>query len=251
MELVANLKSQFGEQISLREAAPNVFQVYAPFFHSDGDMISMYIETDEAGDVTIRDFGNTLMRVSYTFDLDSDNKRNVLSSIVKSNYGKLDDGELIMKSNIGLLTQSIFQYSQLVAKVSSIDILRRETVKSMFYEYLREFVSDKLSNYTIKSNITPVADKSLVVDYSIDNKTPVYMFGVNDNNKASKVVISCLRFQTQRIPFKSLVIHNDFDDLTNFSRNQLINASDKQFATLDDFKETGIDYLERVLMESA
>jgi hypothetical protein len=247
MEIASKLKEQFGEQISLREVEPNIFQVYAPFFHEDGDMISMYIEKGESDDFRIRDYGNTLMRISYTFDIDSENKQNILSNIVKSNYGNIDDGELILKTDIQRIPQSIFQFSQLVSKVSNIDILRRDVVKSMFYDYLRDFIYEGLSSYEVASDIAPTHDKSLIVDYRIQSKTPLYIFGVNDNAKASKVVISCLSFQNKHLPFKSLVIHDDIDGLTKFNRNQVINAADKQFTTLDEFKTMGPSYIERVL----
>ena len=83
MEIMNRLRQQFGELISLENIDPNVMRIYAPFFHEDGDMMSMYLETMPDGTFLLRDFGNTLMRVSYTFDIDSDNKQLILNNIVK------------------------------------------------------------------------------------------------------------------------------------------------------------------------
>lgn len=248
MELVQMLQEHFGQMITLEKTAPGISRIYAPFFHEDGDMISMYLQQSDNDHFTIRDFGNTLMRVSYTFDIDSENKRNILSSIIKSNHGKLDDGEIILEADYDSLAQAIFQYSQIVAKASNIDIIRRETIKSLFHEYLAEFVLGNLGKYGIQRNMSPTRDKQLVVDYCIGQKNPLFLFGVNENTKASKVVISCLTFQKQKIPFRSLIVHEDFDSLSTFYRNQITNAADKQYTSLDDFKGEGIDYIERQLV---
>ena len=71
--------------------------------------------------------------------------------------------------------------------------------------------------------------------------------GKNENRKASKVIISCLSFQQKKIPYRSLIIHEDFEGLSSFYRNQITNAADKQFATLDDFRTGGMEYIEREL----
>lgn len=254
MNLVDRLRSDFGELVSLEEVSPGIMRIYAPFFHEDGDMVSMYLELRQDKTMIIRDFGNTLMRISYTFELDSQNKLNVLSNIVKSNYGQLEDGELLLETTFERLPQDIFQFSQLVAKVSSIDLLRRETIRSLFFENLNEFITGQLKQYHFIQNYLPTKDKQLIVDYQIPAPSgamkPLFIFGVNENTKASKVVISCLSFQKQRIPFRSLIIHEDFGSLSSFNRNQITNTADKQYTSLDDFKAEGLDYIERELEAS-
>lgn len=254
MNIQERLQKEFGTQIALEEIAPNTMRIYAPFFHEDGDMFSMYLEIHNDSTILLRDFGNTLMRVSYTFEIDSQNKINVLNNIVKSNYGNYDDGELFISTTLDHLPQDIFQFSQLVAKVSSIDLLRRETIKSLFFERLDGFMSDQLKNYGYLQNYQPTRDKQLLVDYHIPSSAsgikPLFIFGVNENTKASKVVISCLSFQKQRVPFRSVIIHEDFESLSSFYRNQITNTADKQFTSLDEFQAEGTDYIARELVAS-
>lgn len=248
MDILQMLQQHFGQLISLEPTAPNTFRIYIPFFHEDGDMISMYLQTTDTNRLLLRDFGNTLMRVSYTFDIDTENKISILNSIVKSNFGKLDDGEIILETDYENLAQSIFQYSQIVAKVSNVDIIRRENIKSMFNEYLSQFVLEHLKKYDVRQNVTPTKDKQLLVDYAIGKQNPIFLFGVGENTKASKVVISCLSFQKQRIPFRSLIVHEDFDALSSFYRNQITNAADKQYTSLDEFQNEGLEYIDRQLV---
>lgn len=246
MTIQESLRGAFGEHSGLEQVQANIYRLYAPFFHEDGDMLSIYLETDDDG-ITIRDFGNTLMRVSYTFDISTPKKHTVLQNIVKSNLGELDDGELLIHTtaNQNDVLESIYQYVQLVSKVSNIDILSRETVKSMFYDYLNEFVETKLKSYNVRKRVFPLRDRELEVDYEIPGKKPIYLFGVNSDTKASKTVISCLNFQKQNLPFRSVIVHEDLNGLTGFNRRQITNVADKQFYTLADFQEQGASYLER------
>jgi hypothetical protein len=63
------------------------------------------------------------------------------------------------------------------------------------------------------------------------------------------VIITCLKFQAERLPYRSLVIHENFNKLTTFYKNQITNAADKQFTSLKDFQNQGVEYIERELAE--
>jgi len=52
-------------------------------------------------------------------------------------------------------------------------------------------------------------------------------------------------FQRNKLKFKSIAVHEDIDKLGRKDRNRLTNACDKQFTSLDEFKQNAISYLER------
>ena len=247
MTMQEALNGYFGKYAGLEQVSQNAYRLYAPFFHEDGDMYSIYLET-EGDHVIVRDYGNTLMRVAYTFDLNTPNKRAVVDRLVTGNMGELNDGELVMNTSIDDLPRTIIQFSQIISKVSSVDILGRETVRSMFYDYLGSFITEKLSRFNAKPSVHPTSDPDLVVDYAIEEgREPLYLFGVRDDSKAAKVVISCLNFQKRGLHFRSVIIHEDIDSLTKFNRHQITNIGDKQFTSLDDFKSEGEEYLLRAM----
>lgn len=243
MKALEILSKQFGDLVALEEIKPGISRIYAPFFSEDGDMLSMYLQEDSRG-FSIRDLGSTLMKVTYTFDIDTENKKNILDGIVKSNNGRLEDGELIIDTDIEKLPQAIFQFSQLAAKVSNIDLLQRQNVKSMFYDYLSEFIIDHLSAYTIKSNFAPTGDREIMVDYAIEAQKPLFIFGVPGTTKAAKVVIGCMEFKRVNLPFRSIIVHENFDSLETYYRNRLTNVADKQYTNLETFKQEGIKYIQ-------
>jgi hypothetical protein len=69
---------------------------------------------------------------------------------------------------------------------------------------------------------------------------------VKDDTKARLVTISCLEFQRRRLPFKSVMVHQDFESgISKKDRVLITNAADKQFTSLDNFRETGPQFFER------
>lgn len=250
MNVEKTLIEQFGKNISLETIDAQTYRLYLPIFHEDGDMLSIYITKDDiSGEYFVHDYGNTLMRVSYTFDFDSDHKRKVLTDIVKSFSGQLDGEDLVLKTYNQNLAQTVLQYTQLVAKVSNIDILRRETVRSLFYDELASYVNESFLKFSPIPKYNPIPNRTdLVADWAFNTKNKaLYLFGVKDNSKAKDVTICCLEFWKASLSFSSLVIYEDFYSLSKNQQIRLTNVADKQFMTLDDFKTDGANYFERIL----
>jgi hypothetical protein len=230
-------------RIEFREKRLGIYKVIAPFFHEDGDMYDIFIEELPDKKIKISDYGLTLMKLSYTFDIQTENKLNILEGIISQNRAKLVDGCITLEISQHQFPVGLNQFAQLISKVSNMDIMSREVAQSLFYDYLREFIYDALKAYDIAENYIPTSDKELIVDYKINAQRPIFVFGVNENTKASKVIISCLNYRDQNVPYKSLIIHEDIDKLNKFNRAQITNVSDKQFATLDGFRKGGFSYI--------
>ena len=236
--------------LDFREKREGLYKALVPFFHEDGDMYDMFIEECPTNNRKIRltDKGLTLMKLSYTFDIDTDNKRSVFSNIIAQNRCREYDGEIYLDCNASDLQYTIYQFAQTISKVTNMEILTREIVKSLFYDNLQSYIyeNDFLKQYQISANVAPLTDRTLKADYAIQkNDKIIYLFGVNDNNKASRVIITCLKYQRAKLPHRSLVIHENFDSLSGFNRNQITDIVDKQFTSFDVFKEGQRQYFER------
>lgn len=248
MDYLEALRSQFNNRVRLTQKRPNVMQLEAPLYHEDGDMIDVFIETPKnGGKITVCDFGMTLMRLSYSFDVDTPNKERILQRILSENQMTERDGNLCIETTADGLYPAIMQFAQVVAKVSNMQLYRREVVQSLFYEILEEFVEENLGIYTPTPSVFPIPERDdLEVDWQFTLPTKlVYMFGVKDSAKARLVTISCLEFQKANLPFTSMAIHEDFENLPKKDRSRVTSALDKQFISLDDFRENGARYLER------
>lgn len=241
------LKNDF-PKIEFRQKRPDIIKLLIPFFHEDGDMVDLFIKKNGSGYI-LSDFGLSLMRLSYNFDIDTPNKEKILTDIVTRNRCEYDDGEIYIKASHEQLVGAIYQFIQTVTKVTSMDILSKEYIKSYFFDLLDEFIFSTFGNLNVKSKYLPLKEEhDLVVDYMFPAKKPIYLFGINDNSKASKVVITSLNLINKQHNFRSLVVHEDFNSLSNFNRTQITNACDKQFTNLNDFKNNSEQYFQRELL---
>jgi Domain of unknown function DUF1828 len=244
------LKRQFNGHVAFRERRPGVLQVMAPLFHEDGDMVDIFIDEPRNGSNKLRvsDHGMTLMRLTYSYDLDTENKQRIFSRILAENRIQEQDGRLYVEAEPERLYPAILQFAQTLAKVSSMQFFKREVIQSLFYEQLAEFIEERLAEYNPRPHALPIPDHDeYEVDYRFDaGPRPLYLFGVKDTDKARLVTISCLEFQRRRLPFKSVMVHQDFEGgITKKDRIRITSAADKQFTSLDDFRENGLDFFER------
>jgi len=242
------LKAQFNNRIHFKEKRPGITQLYAPLYHEDGDMVDIFLELkDENGDIRVCDHGMTLMRLSYSFDIDTPNKERIFNKILSENRVNEENGNLCIDTQPEHLYSAVLQFAQTVAKVSNMRLYKREVIQSLFYEILQEIIEEKLNFFHPKPQVLPLSERDeLEVDYAFDIKPyPVYLFGVKDVKSAHLTTISCLAFQRANLKFKGFVVHEDFDILSKKDRNRITSATDKQFVSLDDFRNNVVQVLER------
>ncbi len=253
---VANiLKQQFNNHFSLEEKRPGIQQVYAPLYHEDGDMMSIFLDIPKDAEIkpgqliTISDHGLTLMRLSYSYELDTPNKERIFQRILAENGVKEVNGTLSIQTVVESLYPTLMQFSHTIAKVCNLRQFKREVLISLFDEMLNEFITSELGKYRPVEHVIPLPDRDdLEVDYEFrPNGTPFYLFGVKDNAKARLATIACLEFKRSNLFFKSIAVHSDFDKLTKNDRIRLTSACDKQFTSLEDFQLNAVNYFDREL----
>lgn len=125
---------------------------------------------------------------------------------------------------------------------------KKELIPELFYEMLSEYIDENLRQYQPISKYYPIKEREdLEVDYRLNLNTqkPIFLFGVKDSYKARLTTISCLEFMRHKLPFKSVIVHQNFDGLSKKDRLRLTSAADKQFTDFDDFKENATEYFER------
>ena len=189
----------------------------------------------------------TLMRLSYTFDIDTPNKDKIFQRIIFENGVSEENGELYIETDADSLYPAMMQFAQTIGKVCNMRLFRRETLYSLFEEMLEEFIREKLTIYRPIPSVFPIPERDdLEVDWEFKpNGTPLYLFGVKDNAHARLSTISCLEFQRKKLPFRSMVVHEDFEKIGRKDKNRLTSACDKQFTSLDDFRDNAEQYFER------
>jgi hypothetical protein len=65
------------------------------------------------------------------------------------------------------------------------------------------------------------------------------------------VALSCLEFEKRNIPFRSVVVHEDFENgLSKKDQTRITSAADKQFTSLNDFQSHAEQYFSREVEQS-
>jgi hypothetical protein len=253
MKVLDILNEQFNSQVRLQEKRPGVQQLYAPLYHEDGDMMDIFLDIprnfEANGTQTIRisDHGLTVMRLSYSFEIDTPNKERIFDRILAENGVQDENGAIVLDAPIESLYPAILQFAQAVSKVCNMRLFKREVLISLFEEMLAEFINDSLPKFRPRPQILPIPNRDdLEVDWQFQpNGIPLYLFSVKDATKARLTTISCLEFQRAKLPFKSIVVHEDFAKLGRKDVTRLTSACDKQFTNLEDFRLNAVQYLER------
>lgn len=130
------LKNSLTHNLDIYERRPGNYQLVIPILHEDGDMVDMYIQESPLGNEYVRicDYGLTLMRLSYSFNVSTPTRRQILDSILINNGVKNDSGNLCMEAPIHLLYESILQFAGCVQKVCNMRYWSKEIVRSTFYD---------------------------------------------------------------------------------------------------------------------
>ncbi|QNI31497.1 DUF1828 domain-containing protein [Alloacidobacterium dinghuense] len=250
MDALETLKSEFNDHVSFRTKRPGIVQVLAPLFHEDGDMIDVFIDLPSSpnSEIRITDHGLTLMRLSYVYDIDTPTKRKIFNRILSENGVKEEHGRLFIESSPEYIYPAFMQFAQTVAKVSNMQLFKREVVQNLFYEMLGDFVTSTLYRYHPQKDCVPDPKREeLQVDWNFSLKPrPIFLYGVKDSAKSRFAALACREFQIVKLPFRSVIVHEDFENgLSKRDQALITNAVDKQFTTLADFQQNAEAYFER------
>ncbi|HEX4055910.1 MAG TPA: DUF1828 domain-containing protein [Tepidisphaeraceae bacterium] len=242
------LREYFNDRFGFQEKRPGVLQLFVPLFHEDGDMLDIFLE-DNGPSMRISDQGMSLMRLSYGFDLDTENKEKILGRILSEHSVLEENGNLYLETNLDSLYPDILRFAQAISQISGMKRYRREVVQSLFFEELSKTVDAKFSRFNPKSKYYPIAEQEeYEVDFMFNGRPkPVYLFGVNSDRTARLATISMLKFLTDQLKFTGAVVLESVDLLGRKDQARLMSAADKLFPSLEDFSVNGERFLERGL----
>ena len=233
--LQKNISEGFHKNIFLKEKRPNLYQVFLPFYYPDGDMIEIFLEIN-GNNIIIQDMGMTLMRLSYNFDLNSKNKKKVFNEILNNYQMEESEGNLKIIASCDEIFSYLIQFIQVVIKISDLEFLKREVVRSLFYEYFEKFIIIDLENFKPIKEFYPDFDteKQYPAPYAIPikNKDPFCIYPIASDDKCNESTITVQHYELHNFKPETMAVFENQESIGRKPLARLSNVVGKQFSTL-------------------
>ncbi|HOH59881.1 MAG TPA: DUF1828 domain-containing protein [Candidatus Cloacimonadota bacterium] len=243
------LHRQSLHNLNLKPISSGKVQVWLPVYYEDGDMIDIYVETMDDGHYQITDSGMTIMKLSYNYEINTDNKKKILNHIIESNGLSLENGTLCRDVSKDDLYKELTRFGNTVIRISTMTYFKREMIKNLFYEMFDEFVESQIQPFfNVERQYMPIAGKEeYAVDYRVSGKREVFLYAVKDTSKARLVTICEQTFLLNHIDTDSVVVYDDFSSIQSNDQKRILNATGKQYTSLDEFVNLGLAYMKKRL----
>ena len=210
-------------------------------------MVDIFLVPKGKDKFELCDFGQTIMRLSYSYQIDTENKEAILQKILTENQLIEDDGNIKFETHPETIFSDIMHVTQAYTKIGSMRYFKGEVIESLFFEMLDDFIFKNLTDFKPERDVLPVPSRDdLAVDFAFTpNGHPVYLLGVKDKSTAMLATIKYLEFHNKNLNFRGWVVYEDFDKIPKSDQKRLTNASDKQFTSLEDFMSQGKVFFDR------
>jgi hypothetical protein len=210
-----------------------------PFYFPDGDGYSIYLERLPSGGLRLTDKGITMMRLSYEHDVDKlreGTRGKVFGQILAEGGIGDDSGELYFDIQAEKIGEGLFRFGQALTRIHDLSFLNRVQVESTFYDDLRESLEQIVGgDRLIREYVAPTVPdaQNYVVDYGVDAKRPLLIFGVPSATKARLATVIIQYLQKHDFAFHSMVVYSDMTQLPRPDVARLTNAANDQIASID------------------
>lgn len=249
-EISRRIRSQSETSFDVYERRPGCFQIILPVLHEDGDMVDVYIEQGkDERHIRVCDYGLSLMRLSYTFEINANTRKRVFDSILIDNDVTNDGGNLYLECPIDTLYENILKFVGCVQKICSMQYWNKDIVRSAFHDDLQYYILDKLDKFNPTPNYVPPSSSPLVkIDWMLSYKqSKIFLFGVTNNEKAKSVIISLLQSQKEQLQYTGMVVYKNVENLSKKRKTFLDDNSYRQYSGLVDFETRGFSDIGRLM----
>ena len=245
-----DFRKKVSEKLKLTSEGLERFHVFTPFMFEDGDHLAIILKRENGGWV-LTDEGHTYMHLTYDLD-EKDLQRGTRQKIITNALSmfKVQDreGELVIYIPDDLYGDSLYSFIQALLKITDVSFLSRERVRSTFMEDFRVFMEGTVPATRRAFDWHDPQhdpDGKYLVDCRINSMAkPLFVEAIPHDDKTRDATIALLQFEKWGLPFRSLAI---FEDQEQISRKVLARFSDvceKQFSSLGANRDRIKRYIE-------
>jgi hypothetical protein len=249
-----DFREKVSEKLRIYPEGMNRYRVFTPFLFEDGDHLAIVLRRENGGWV-LSDEGHTYMHLTYDLDekdLQKGTRQKIITNALSVFSVQDRDGEMVIPVQNEQYGDALFSFVQALLKLSDVTYLTRERVRSTFMEDFRAFMEQ-----TVPENRRQFDWSDREHDpqgkYSIDCRVngmvrPLFIQAIMGDDKTRDATITLLQFEKWGVPFRSLAI---FENQEEVSRKVLARYSDvceKQFSSLAANRDRIIRFLQDVMI---
>jgi hypothetical protein len=209
---------------------PIGYSIQSPIPWISGDNIPIYLRID--GDrARLEDSGSSIFDLEgQGVDLKSDNRRQILSSLLQTHNVNLDDDSTFVTNwaELNRVTKDLPQFLSFLTRVQDLIFLSRDKVQSAFREDLKTAVEKRFGQTAIIKINEPVSDSlsnypvDLLIEDRSNETTSAIFAAVSDVNVLQAVLFSKEVLLKEITGVKSFLIYEEMDSPRITSRSRAI-----------------------------
>jgi len=252
--LEREIKEKICNQVRLVPEGLDRFIVHQPFHFDDGDHFVVILK-QITGEWIFSDEGHTLMHLQYDdIDLSRGTRASILDATLRAFSVENHDGEFLIRVPDERFGDALFTFLQALVKISDLEYLTQERVRSTFMDDVRalveEFVPDgrRLFQY---HNPVHDPDMNYKVDCRINRLSkPNFLFFIGNDSRCQNATIVCHQFEKWGVPFRATGIFENQSEINRIAVAQFSDVAYKQFPSLGS-RDRIKNYFDEVLAGSA
>ncbi|CAA2107706.1 DUF1828 domain-containing protein [Variovorax paradoxus] len=234
-----SLCATFCKDVAVQQRAAGI-AVSLPIVGRDGDHLTAYVN-EATGGWRVSDMGATLMRLSYENDLAkllTGARDRLYKTVLKESGLDEDDGEIYIEVPAAELTRGLFALGQGVTRIEDLGLWTRGRVENTFQDDLRGVVIEAagadsvIENYEVPG--LPSAENYPVDFYVKTPREPLYVFGVQNRDKARLATIILQHLASQRARFNSMIVYADIDEIAGPDQKRLMLAANDSVPSIEE-----------------
>jgi len=233
------------------------YRVFTPFLFEDGDHLSIVLRR-EGSTWALADEGHTYMHLTYDLeekDLQRGTRQKVITNALSMFHVEDRNGELRLRVADAEFGDALYSFIQALLKITDVSFLSRERARSTFMEdffaMMKEDVPD--DRRTFEWNDPDHDPQGMyTVDCRVNGMArPLFVFALPNDDRANIATIALLKFETCRVPHRSLAIFEDQESINRKALARLSDVCEKQFSSLGANRDRITRYFEDILHEQS
>lgn len=238
------------DKLRLASEGLDRYRVFTPFQFEDGDHLAIVFKR-EGSTWVLSDEGHTYMHLTYELDerdLHKGTREKIITNALSVFAVEDREGELVLRIEDEHYGNALYNFIQALLKITDVSYLSRERVRSAFLEDFRTLMQETVPESRRAFDWydpTRDPDAKYSVDCRINSMTrPLFVFAIQNDDKARDTTIALHQFEKLGLAFRSLAVFEDQEEINRRVLARFSDVGEKLFSSLGANRERIVQYVQ-------